>query len=334
MSYLELMRSVLKQEANAILSSADKITDNQVLQLEGIFKSLINNGGNLIFLGVGKSGQIGEKLAATFSSLGLPSFFLHPTEALHGDLGRVKGEDFFVLISKSGSTEELFKLIPFLSNDSSRYIGLVGNKNSVLAKRCDLLFDCSVEREACLNNQAPTTSTTVTLSIGDAMAVVFEKVAGLSKEGFAVNHPGGLLGKSLLMKVSDIMWGRENCAIVSSSASIKDLIVEMTRCNLGGCSVEDKDGVFLGIVVEGDFRRALAGGNLDLSSPIDSLINEKPRVISEDSLALDALRVMEKGENPVSILPVISSKTNKFRGFIRSHDLLKEGFSLSKKMTK
>ena len=132
---------------------------------------------------MGKSGQIGEKLAATFSSLGLPSFFLHPTEALHGDLGRVQKKDYFVLISKSGTTEELFKLIPFLSNDCSRYIGLIGNQDSVLARRCSLVFNCQVEREACLNNQAPTTSTTVTLSIGDAMAVVFEKVAGLSKEG-------------------------------------------------------------------------------------------------------------------------------------------------------
>ena len=329
MSYLDLMKSVLRQEANAILSSADKINNNQIESLEKIFLTLLKSKGSLIFLGVGKSGQIGEKLAATFSSLGLPSFFLHPTEALHGDLGRVKREDYFVLISKSGSTEELFKLIPFLSNDSSRYIGLIGNKNSVLAKRCSLVFDCGVDREACLNNQAPTTSTTVTLSIGDAMAVVFEKVAGLSREGFAVNHPGGLLGKSLLMKVSDIMWERESCAIVDMGASIKDLIVQMTKCNLGGCTIESEEGGFIGIVVEGDFRRALAAGNLDLNSPISSLINTKPRTIDGSALALDALKMMENGESPVSILPVIDSSTQKFIGFIRLHDLLKEGFSLT-----
>lgn len=329
MSYLELMKSVLDQEANAILSSANKITDDQVKSLEKVFTTLLKSRGSLIFLGVGKSGQIGEKLAATFSSLGLPSFFLHPTEALHGDLGRVKREDYFVLISKSGSTEELFKLIPFLSSDSSRYIGLIGNKNSVLAKRCSLVFDCGVEREACLNNQAPTTSTTVTLSIGDAMAVVFEKVAGLSREGFAVNHPGGLLGKSLLMRVSDIMWSREKCALVGMRASIKDLIVEMTKCNLGGCAIENDKGEFIGIVVEGDFRRALASGNLDLNSPILSLVNNSPRTIDGGALALDALKMMENGKSPVSILPVIESTTRKFIGFIRLHDLLKEGFSLS-----
>jgi arabinose-5-phosphate isomerase len=329
MSYLELMKSVLKQEADAILSSSEKISAENVLDLENIFLSLLKNEGSLIFLGVGKSGQIGEKLAATFSSLGLPSFFLHPTEALHGDLGRVKKDDYFVLISKSGSTEELFKLLPFLSNDSSRFIGLIGKTNSILAKRCGLVFDCGVEREACLNNQAPTTSTTVTLSIGDAMAVVFEKVAGLSKEGFAINHPGGLLGKSLLMKVSDIMWGRDKCAILGENANIKDLIVAMTKYNLGGCAIEKEDGDFLGIIVEGDFRRALAGGNIDLNSSILTLINTGPRVIEESALALDALKLMEDKSKSFNILPVTSSKSKGFIGFIRLHDLLKEGFSSS-----
>ena len=329
MSYLELMKNVMAQEAKAINNCSNKLNIDDVNKLEQLFKNLISSGGSLVFLGVGKSGQIGEKLAATFSSLGLPSYFLHPTEALHGDLGRVKGEDYFVLISKSGTTEEIFKLLPFLSSKKERFIGLIGNINSVLAKRCNLVFDCSVEREACLNNQAPTTSTTVTLSVGDAMAVTYEKIAGLSKEGFAVNHPGGLLGKSLLMKVSDIFWEKSQCAVVSKDASFKDLIVEMTRCNLGGCAIES-EGKFYGIIVEGDFRRAFGTGKYDLKSTIEDIINTSPVSITANELAANALNLMESREKSISILPVLSEDKNQFKGFVRLHDLLQEGFSSSK----
>ena len=166
MDYLNLMKDVLRQESEAILGASDRLEETQVLRLKSVFENLIKSKGSLIFVGVGKSGQIGEKLAATFSSLGLPSYFLHPTEALHGDLGRVKQEDYFVLISKSGSTDEIFKVLPFLSTDKEKFIGLIGNKNSVLARRCGLCIDCSIKKEACLNNQAPTTSTTVTLCLG------------------------------------------------------------------------------------------------------------------------------------------------------------------------
>ena len=329
MSYLELMKNVMAQEAEAIKECSSKLTKDNIDKLELVFSELISAGGNLVFIGVGKSGQIGEKLAATFSSLGLPSYFLHPTEALHGDLGRVKEKDFFVLISKSGSTEEIFKVLPFLSSEKRRFIGLIGNTNSVLAKRCGLVFDCSVEREACLNNQAPTTSTTVALSLGDAMAVTYEKLAGLSKEGFAVNHPGGLLGKSLLMRVSDILWEKNRCAVVSKDATFKDLIVEMTRCNLGGCAIES-NGRFFGIIVEGDFRRAFGTGKYELSSKIEDIINSDPVTINENDLAINALRLMESRTNPINILPVLSKEKKEFKGFIRLHDLLKEGFSPSK----
>jgi arabinose-5-phosphate isomerase len=192
-----------------------------------LFEKLRENNAALIFCGVGKSGIIAQKLASTFTSLGLHSFFLHPTEALHGDLGRVEKDDAIVFISKSGTTEEIVKLLPFLLQERTNMIALVGNCDSVISNECDIVFDCSVEKEACINNQAPTTSSTLALAMGDAMAVLYEAQIGLSKEGFAINHPGGILGKSLRMKVKDLMIKSSQCAVVSSDQKLQDVILAM-----------------------------------------------------------------------------------------------------------
>ena len=326
MSDISLFKNVLRQEANAINIAADKIDAESVDRLGKIYESLLANGGHLVFVGVGKSGQIGAKLASTFSSLGLPSYLLHPVEALHGDLGRVSAADVFVLISKSGSTEEVIKLLPFISGEKRNLIGLLGNIDSPLAQKCGLVFDCSVPAEACLNNQAPTTSSTVTLAIGDAMAVVFEKISGLSREKFAVNHPGGLLGKSLLMRVQDLMWPIEKCSVVKESSTLKEAILSMTKDNLGGCAVVDKKANLLGIIVEGDIRRVLTDSNYDLDVKVLNVMTKSPVMIKSDDLALTALKLMEDRKRQISILPVVNSE-NIFEGFIRLHDLLKEGFS-------
>lgn len=321
---IQIMQDVLNLEAQAIKSASSRLNETEVQKLVTLFEDLRNNRTNLIFSGVGKSGLIGMKLAATFSSLGLPSFFLHPTEALHGDLGRVAAEDSLVLISKSGNTEELLKLIPFLNIPIERRVGLIGKAGSALTKEVGVFLDCSVEKEACVNNQAPTTSTTLAMAMGDAMAVLFENISGLSKEKFAENHPGGLLGKTLRMKVKDLMWKKEDCPVLDTSSNLKDAILEMTKIRVGACAiVEDKS--LKGIVVEGDFRRYFAEDNEDLKIPVTKIMNQNPVSISPNVLAYDALKLMEKRENAIDVLPVVEE--NEFLGFIRLHDLFKEGFS-------
>jgi arabinose-5-phosphate isomerase len=324
---MEIARGVLKDEAAAIELAASRLTDNAWNDLRQIFESLMKTDGNLIFCGVGKSGIIGKKLASTFSSLGLPSYSLHPVEALHGDLGRVRKNDAIVFLSKSGTTEEIIKLLPYLTIEKSMRIGLLGAMNSPIAKDCGVLLDCSVDREACINNQAPTTSSTLALAMGDAMAVVYEYLTGLSKEGFAINHPSGLLGKSLRVKVRDLMLIGNSCAIVSEKATLKDVILAMTANPVGGCAIVNDKNELMGIMVEGDIRRSLASEkNQGLAASVSEIMTKSPITIGPDSLALDALRLMEKRERLISILPVVENK--KFLGMIRLHDLLKEGFLL------
>ena len=325
MENTDLFKQVLKMEAQAILASIEKINQNQIEQLLKVFDSLIKMNRSLIFCGVGKSGQIGLKLSSTFSSLGLSSFFLHPVEALHGDLGRVTADDAIVFISKSGTTEEIIKLLPFLPNAFENRIALTGNVNSVIANKCLLIFDCSVEKEACLNNQAPTTSSTLCMAIGDAMAVLYEKVIGISVEKFAVNHPGGLLGKSLLMKVQDLMWHTNECPKVFPEDNLQEIILEMTKYNLGGCAILSRDGDFLGIIVEGDIRRTFAKSNNGLGFMAKEIMNKNPISIGPSERAFEALALMENRESQIGILPVVDNQ-KKFLGFIRLHDLLKEGF--------
>lgn len=329
MTHSKVMTSVLRLEAEALLRAADlletKNTEN-ISKLTNLFDQLRATGSAIIFCGVGKSGIIAQKCAATFTSLGLPSFFLHPTEALHGDLGRVGRGDAIVFLSKSGTTEEILKLIPFLETPKSQRVALVGSVSSPIALACDIFFDCSVEKEACINNQAPTTSSTLALAMGDAMAVLFETYIGLSKEGFAINHPGGILGKSLRMKVSDLLLSADNCPVLSSTGTLQDVILLMTKFPVGGCAIVD-NGEFKGILVEGDIRRTFTRDNQGLQTKVEAIMNTNPVTVTSDQLASEALVLMESKTRSLQLLPVIEGK--KFLGFIRLHDLLKEGFSLN-----
>lgn len=322
------MADVLKLEAESLLRAAEILEKNHSKdadKLTSLFDQLRATGSSIIFCGVGKSGIIAQKCAATFTSLGLPALFLHPTEALHGDLGRVGKNDAIVLLSKSGTTEEVLKLMPFLQIPRSHRIALVGKVPSPISEYCDIIFDCSVEKEACINNQAPTTSSTLALAMGDAMAVLFEKYIGLSKEGFAVNHPGGILGKSLRMKVRDLTIKEDQCPVLKSTQTLQDAILMMTKFPVGGCAVVD-NGEFKGILVEGDIRRTFTRENQGLQTSVESIMNRTPTSIHPDQLAFEALELMESKTRSFQILPVLEGK--KFLGFIRLHDLLKEGFSL------
>lgn len=324
MDYLNLAKNVLTNEAEALVSASknlDKDTINNLVELFGYLKS---GGGSLVFCGVGKSGIVARKLSSTFTSLGLSSWFLHPTEALHGDLGRLQANDALVIISKSGITEEIVKLLPFIELNKKVIVGLLGNTNSKLAKSCGIVFDCSVKCEACINNMAPTTSSTLSLAMGDALAVIYESMIGLSQEGFAYNHPGGMLGKIMRFKVSDLMWDIDECPYLPINSTLQDVVLIMTRKNVGGCAIVNDSFELLGIIVEGDIRRTLLKSSEGINTPVAQIMNSKPISITPDTLAFDAISVMEKKDGQIYILPVVEN--NKFLGFIRLHDLIKEGF--------
>lgn len=322
--FCQTLKETLKIEAKAIERVIEFVSEKQVEQLIELYRGLELTRGTLFFCGVGKSGVIGMKLASTFRSLGLRSVFLHPVEALHGDLGLVSSHDVIVFLSKSGTTEEILNLMKYLDNPESHFIALIGNKDSEIAKKCGVIFDCSVEKEACLNNQAPTTSSTVALAMGDALAVVYEKFSNLSKEDFAVNHPGGILGKSLRMKVRDLALPVSDCATVSPEASLRDVMLAMTRKNSGGCAVINGER-FIGLMVEGDIRRAFNDKNANLETKVSDLMTTNPTMIKSDELASKAIELMEFGGHQFTLLPIVDDE--KFFGFIRLHELVKEGFS-------
>lgn len=325
----ELFQSVLRQAALSIEHASQKINPQQVQSLLSLYEGLRATGGSLIFCGVGKSGLVAQKICATFVSLGMNCWFLHPTEALHGDMGRVMSNDVIAFLSKSGTTEEILKLMPYLPVTATQWIALVGDVNSQIAKNCNLVFDCSIAKEASLNNLAPTTSTSVTLAMGDAMAVLYESFVGLSKEGFAKNHPGGILGKSLLLKVQNLMMNKNQLAIVDEHAKIKDVILAMTQFPTGLCCIiQQQSNKLLGIIVEGDIRRHLAQDDNVLHWSVEKMMNKFPKTIHQDALAYEALKLMEDKNKMVYVLPVVNSR-EEVVGVIRLHDLLKEGFNSS-----
>jgi arabinose-5-phosphate isomerase len=324
MGHKNLIAQVLLSEAKAIERAALNFNQSTAEQLVSLFINLTANSGSLVISGVGKSGLIGQKIAATFSSLGLPSFFLHPTEAMHGDLGRVSKSDAMVFISKSGTTEELMNLIPYLNIPRERLVALVGNTQSPIAQASGIVLDASVEKEACLNDLAPTTSTTVALAIGDAMAVLYENVAGVSREKFAIYHPAGLLGKSLTLTVGKLMIPASECPQVADTAKLQEVIIAMTQKPVGMCAVVSS-GKIRGILVEGDIRRAFAKTSEALTHPVSEFMNPGPVTLNSNILALEALKLMEEDpKRPLSVLPIVDEEV--FQGVLRLHDLFKAGF--------
>lgn len=328
MDHKNLFTQVLKTEAHALELAASRITDVEIKKLVDLYDQLAHTGGSLIISGVGKSGHIGTKIAATFSSLGLPSFFLHPTEAMHGDLGRVTKSDAVVLISKSGTTSELLDMLPYVQIPKERIVALVGKVNSPIADKAGIILDASVEKEACINDLAPTTSTTLALAVGDAMAVLYENVAGVSKEKFAVNHPAGLLGKSLSLTVDRLMILSSECPSVTNDSTLQDAILAMTQKPVGMCAVLDGNKM-VGILVEGDIRRAFAKSADAIKTPVKDIMTKEPTSVASNTLAFDALKTMENPKRLLNVVPVIDN--GEFKGVLRLHDLFKAGFNSSLK---
>ena len=311
----------LRIEAAAITALIDRIDDEFIAAAEKIMKCR----GRVAVTGMGKSGHVGRKIAATLSSTGTPSFFMHPAEAYHGDLGMLTERDILIAISNSGESSEIVNILPVVRRIGADIIAMCGKRSSTLGKNCDYFIDIGVEREACTLGLAPTASTTATLAMGDALAMALMDEKNFTSNDFALFHPGGALGRKLLLTVGDVMHSGEDNPIVKVGATAKDALFEMTSKGLGAVSVVDNKNKFVGLVTDGIIRRALEKNRSFIDEPVEHIMFEKPLIISADKLAAAALSVMEKHKpRPVTVLPVIDS--NNFPvGMIHLTDLLRQG---------
>lgn len=282
--------------------------------------------GHVVVIGMGKSGLIGKKMSATFASTGTPSFFMHPSEAIHGDLGMISKNDIAVMISNSGETEEILRILPSLKRLDLKLITLTGEVKSTLAKRADVLLDVSVNEEACSLGLAPTASTTAALAMGDALAVALLQKRGFKKEDFASFHPGGTLGRNLLLKVEDIMHSGPEIPKVLAETPMNEVVLEMTAKKLGMTTVLNEKSQLIGVITDGDLRRLFrAAGNEAatlFSRPAKEVMSAHPKTIQKEALAAEAIRVMEEAK----ITSLVSvDETGRVEGIVHLHDLLKKG---------
>ena len=289
---------------------------------EKAVKILLECRGKVIISGIGKSGLIGQKIAATMSSTGTPSIFLHSTEAAHGDLGIVGKDDVAIVISQSGETGEVIGVLPAVKRFGIPLIAITGKKTSTLAKNADCILDSSVDEEACPMGLAPTASTTVQLAIGDALAVALLKLKGFKKEDFAVLHPGGSLGKKLILKVSDIMHSGQSVPSVGQDVTLQKGLLEMTRKRFGCTAVVDAAGRMTGIFTDGDLRRLLEKNENPYSLKMKAIMTKNPKTVGGDELAVKALSMMEK--NSITVL-LLKDQGGKPSGIMHLHDILKSG---------
>jgi len=312
---IETARNSIILESNSLLTVAEKI-DNQLFQ---IVEQIIQSKGRVIVTGIGKSAIIGQKIVATLNSTGTPSIFMHAADAIHGDLGIIQEHDIIICISKSGNTPEIKLLVPLLKRGNNCLIAICGNRESYLGIQSDYYLDTYVEKEACPNNLAPTTSTIAQLAIGDALAVCLLESRNFTSEDFAKFHPGGALGKQLFLKVSDVIQTNET-PTVKAKSNIKDVLNEITSKRLGATAVEENNTV-IGIITDGDIRRMLEKYD-NISGIIASdIMNKAPKKIDANELAADALVVLKK----YHINQLIVMNENTFAGILHIQDLMREG---------
>lgn len=315
---LDKARKVIEIELGAVQALVDRIDDSFVEAARLIY----NSSGRVVFTGMGKSGLIARKIVATLNSTGTAAIYMHPTDALHGDLGMVRKGDIAIVISKSGATEEISNLISMFKQINVKIIGILGDTRSTLAKNCDIVLDASVKEEACPHDLAPTSSTTVALVIGDALAVTILELRGFTAEDFAMLHPAGSLGKRLSLRISEIMYKDDDLPLVGINASIKDTILEMTQKRLGAACVKDDTNKLVGIVTDGDLRRQLEK-SLDLNNlKASDIMGKSPKTINSDSLASFALQKMENFN--ITVLIAVND-LNEPVGLVHLHDLVKLG---------
>lgn len=317
MSIKEAKR-VLEIESQAIKDLIKKVDKN----FERALQLLVRCKGRVVLTGMGKAGIIAQKVSATMSSTGTPSLYLHSAEAIHGDLGRVTRDDVIVAFSNSGETEEVKKLLPLIKKIGAKLIAFTGNTKSALAKYSDAVLDISVKKEACPLGLTPTSSTTAMLAMGDALSVCLLKKKGFKEEDFAFYHPGGALGRRLLLKVEDIMRKGISNPIVSENKSVKEVLYAITKARAGAASISNKKGKLVGIFTDGDLRRHFDGNENLLKLKIKDVMTRNPTMITKDQLAVEALRILK--EKKIDELPVVDARLRPI-GMLDVQDLLKAG---------
>lgn len=322
-AFVVSVTELLRLEANAINKAANQLCDRQVNQATLLLRDCK---GKVVLIGVGKSGIVAQKIASTLTSIGALAIFLHPCDALHGDLGIVTSNDVVVMLSNSGETDELLAILPHLKRRQVCIIVIIGNPNSTLARQADVVLDASVDREACPLNLAPTTSTTVAMAIGDALAMTVMQMKGLTPEAFAINHPSGRLGKRLTLKVGDVMLSGVDNPILIPSASWIKVVSAITQGGAGAVNIVNEENLLLGLVTDGDLRRWMqkTKPNKLATLTAQKIMTIKPVAVTPDILAYDALKLMEERPSQISVLPVVDTQ-QRCLGLIRLHDLLRNG---------
>jgi arabinose-5-phosphate isomerase len=314
----QIIGEVLKIEGEAVLGLREKINEAIYEAVEEILFCK----GKVVITGIGKSGAVGRKIASTFASTGTPSVFLHPAEAMHGELGLLSSDDIVVLISYNGETEELINIIPFFKRLGIKLIALTGNPDSSIARASDIVIDVSVEREACPFGIAPTSSTTATMAMGDALAIAVMSLRKVTRDDLARLHPGGTIGRRLLLKVEDVMRTGKRHAVVGKDTLVRDVLFTITKARGGAASVVDEDNKLVGIITDGDIRRHLLLDEKVLNKPAKEIMTETPITIQKGKLAAEALRLMQ--ERNIDDLPVVDEE-GRVLGMIDIVDLVKVG---------
>lgn len=323
---IEFGRSIVECEAEELIKAGRRVGSEFIKAARAIYECE----GRLIVIGVGKSGLIGRKIAATFASLGTPSFFLHAGDALHGDLGMACREDIALFISNSGTTNEIIGILPYFKRIGSVVIAITGSSDSDLARSANIVLDSYVDREADQLNLAPTTSTTLQLVIGDVLAGIVTKLRGIKKEDFALFHPGGALGKRLLTHVYEVMYKGDKLPLVPEGTTVREALFEMTKKGFGATCIINENGELVGIFTDGDLRRLLEkNGNNAIDGIISESMTRNPLTIAPDKLAAEAAHIMEQREITVLIVTEESDSTNAKKpiGILQLHDLYIKGES-------
>jgi arabinose-5-phosphate isomerase len=320
--FCALGRSVIETEAQAIANLSDRIDEN----FANACRILLACEGRIVVLGMGKSGHIGNKIAATLASTGSPAFFVHPSEASHGDLGMITSKDVALILSYSGETDEILTLLPFLKHLALPFIALTGNANSTLAKAATIHLNISVHKEACSLGLAPTSSTTATLAMGDALAVALLEARGFTPDDFAFAHPHGNLGKRLLLRIENLMRTGNAIPRVSCKTSLINSLMEMSQKKLGMTTIVNEADQVLGIFTDGDLRRAIDKGIDIQHTLIEEVMTHSPRTISDNMLAEEALYFMEQYK--ITVL-LITDENKKIKGVLHMHDILHAGLQRS-----
>lgn len=321
MAAIDTAKEVLRDEAEAVLALTEKLNEH----FEEAVRLIDASKGRVILTGMGKSGHIARKVAATMASTGTPAFFVHPAEAIHGDLGMVTAADVVIAYSNSGETGEILHILPSIRRIGAKLIAIVGKPASTLGKNADVVLDAGVSREAGRLGLAPTSSTTAALAMGDALAISLMEIHQFTADQFAVFHPGGSLGKKLLLTVEMVMHKGENNPVILETKTVKDALFVMTDKGLGAVNVVDAEGRFKGLMTDGDVRRGLNKGTEILATPVGDAMTKSPLTITKERLAAEALHLMDEHKpHPITVLPVVDEEGHSL-GMVHVTDLLREG---------